>query len=70
MTDLALLKERRSKLAQLRASGIRTVVGDEGEVTYRSDEEFAAAIADLDRQIADQEGRSRSFINVRHQKGW
>lgn len=43
----------RDELVELRASGIRTVTHQNGtSMTYKSDNEMAAAIAALDSQIA------------------
>lgn len=43
----------RDELVELRASGVRTVTHQNGSaLTYKSDNEMAAAIAALDSQIA------------------
>ncbi len=47
------LEERLAKLRALRAEGVRSLRYSDGkELEYRSDAELAAAIADLERQIA------------------
>lgn len=47
------LEERLAKLRSLRAEGVRSLRYSDGkEIEYRSDAEIAAAIADLERQIA------------------
>jgi hypothetical protein len=53
MADLSTLHERLDALRAMRAEGTSRVRFSDGrEVTYRTDAEFAAAIADLERQIA------------------
>ena len=51
MGDLAQLTAWRDALMAARYQGIRTVEYDGKRVTYASDGEMAAALADLDRQI-------------------
>lgn len=47
------LEDRLAKLRSARADGVRRVRYSDGrEVEYRADSELAAAIADVERQIA------------------
>ena len=52
MATLDELLSRREALAKLRASGSKSLRFGEREETFKSDGEMAAALADLDRQIA------------------
>lgn len=52
MADAAELAARLEALRKARASGVRKVKHGEREMEYRSDAELAAAIADLERQVA------------------
>ncbi|WP_448187916.1 phage head-tail joining protein [Azospirillum sp. sgz301742] len=53
MATLEELRSQRETLAQCRASGLRAVqYADGSRNEYKSDAEMAAALADLDRQIA------------------
>lgn len=56
------LKARHSALLAARYSGTRSVSYDGKSVTYGSDAEMAAAIADIERRIAAMErGAGRIF---------
>ncbi|WP_018389176.1 phage head-tail joining protein [Ancylobacter sp. FA202] len=47
------LEDRLAKLRKMRADGVRRLRYTDGkEVEYRTDSELAAAIADVERQIA------------------
>jgi len=53
------LVKARDSLLNARASGVREVQDQNGEtITYKSDAQMAAALAALDRQIADATGRT------------
>lgn len=53
MADTATLIQRLEALRELRAGGeARVRLSDGREVQYRTDAEIAAAIADIERQIA------------------
>ncbi|WAC27512.1 phage head-tail joining protein [Ancylobacter sp. SL191] len=53
MAGVDVLQERLEKLRAARATGIRRLRYSDGkEHEYRTDAELAAAIADLERQIA------------------
>ncbi|MFC3119898.1 phage head-tail joining protein [Jhaorihella thermophila] len=60
MADLAQLTAWRDALMAARYQGVRTVEYDGKRVTYASDGEMAAALADLNRQIAGRPTASRS----------
>ena len=55
LTDL---KAKHSALLSARYAGLRSVNYDGRSVTYGSDAELAAAIADAERRIAALEGKS------------
>lgn len=52
MATLDELLSRRDALRRLRADGVASLKTGDSQVDYRSDAELAAALADLDRQIA------------------
>ena len=54
------LARLRDELIRARARGIRTLEYDGKRVTYTSDAEMAAAIADLDRRITNSTARGAS----------
>jgi hypothetical protein len=69
---LSDLQKWRDKLFQARMSGIREVRDSNGEtITYRSDAEMAAALAAVDRAIAErtQSGRPVKTILFTTSKG-
>ena len=68
MADLAQLTAWRDALMAARYQGIRTVEYDGKRVTYASDGEMAAALADLNRQIAGDAGRV-SVVRIQSSKG-
>ena len=55
--DTSAFKVRRDALMAARYQGVRTVEYDGKRITYASDGEMAAALADLNRQVA---GATRS----------
>jgi hypothetical protein len=56
--NLEQLKIHREALQTARLSGVLTVRTGEKYVTYKSDKEMQSTLADLERQIANLEGRS------------
>ena len=56
MAPPAELRDRLENLRSIRASAEREVQFGDERVVYRSDEEIAAAIDDLERQIAAASG--------------
>ena len=68
MADLAQLTAWRDALMAARYRGVRTVEYDGKRVTYASDGEMAAALADLNRQIAGATDRI-SVVRVQSSKG-
>lgn len=56
MATPAELRDRLENLRSIRASAEREVQFGDERVVYRSDEEIAAAIDDLERQIAAASG--------------
>lgn len=69
MTDLATLQAQRQKLAEVRAHGMRTVQYGDKKVEYRTDAEMRAALADLDRQIAQASGKRILQVRIASSKG-
>lgn len=69
MADLAQLTAWRDALMESRFRGVRTVEYDGRRVTYSTDAEMAAALADLDRKIADAGGTRVSVVRIASSKG-
>jgi hypothetical protein len=69
MSDLAQLTAWRDALMAARYRGVRTVEHDGKRVTYASDAEMAAALADLDRKIAAAGGSRVSVVRIASSKG-
>ncbi len=65
MATLAELQARRDDLAKKRASGVKAMESGERRTEYKTDAEMAAAIADLDRQIAAASGQRAAVSVVR-----
>ena len=68
MADLAQLTAWRDALMAARYRGVRTVEYDSKRVTYASDGEMAAALADLNRQIAGATDRIL-VVRIQSSKG-
>ena len=61
---------RRDALLEARWRGVRTVDIDGRRITYATDAEMAAAIADLERRIADASaGARRRIVRTAASKG-
>lgn len=61
---------RRDALLAARFRGVRTVEVEGRRITYATDAEMAAALADLERRIADaQAGTRRRIVRTRARKG-
>ncbi|MFN6998572.1 phage head-tail joining protein [Elioraea tepidiphila] len=61
---------RRDALLEARWRGVRTVDIDGRRITYATDTEMAAAIADLERRIADASaGARRRIVRTAASKG-
>ena len=56
---LEQLKAQREALQAARLSGVFQIKAGDKWITYRSDKEIQAALADVDREIAQMEGRPR-----------
>lgn len=69
MTTLATLQARLAKLREIRASGVLSAEVDGQKAVFRSDVELAAAIADLERQIAAGTGGRVTSIRLSTSKG-
>ena len=68
MVSLAQLTAWRDALMAARYRGLRTVEYDGKRVTYASDAEMAAALADLNRQIQGATDRI-SVVRIQSSKG-
>ena len=68
MASLAQLTAWRDALMAARYQGIRTVEYDGKRITYASDGEIAAALADLNRQITGTTARI-SVVRIQSSKG-
>ena len=68
MADLAQLTAWRDALMAARYRGVRSVEYDGKRITYASDREMAAALADLNRQIAAATERV-SVVRIQSSKG-
>jgi len=61
---------RRDALLAARFRGVRSVEVEGRRIAYATDAEMAAAIADLERRIADaQAGTRRRIVRARASKG-
>jgi hypothetical protein len=74
MVDLPTLVAQRDRLAGIRAKGVKSyeiaVEGSTRRMEYRSDAEIAAAIAELDRQIAAaSSGQPVRSVHITYSKG-
>lgn len=71
MATLAEARAMREELSKARSSGLSAVSYSDGSsVTYKSDAAMRAALADLDRQIAELSGTQRiSVIRISSNKG-
>jgi len=63
------LETLRDTLIRARAQGVRSLLYEGKRVEYGSDAEMTAAIADLDRRIATNEGRAIGKIRISTSKG-
>ncbi|WP_333669610.1 phage head-tail joining protein [Elioraea tepidiphila] len=67
---LEQMTARRDALLEARWRGVRTVDIDGRRITYATDAEMAAAIADLERRIADTSaGARRRIVRTAASKG-
>ncbi|PRX29949.1 hypothetical protein SAMN05216257_10932 [Meinhardsimonia xiamenensis] len=61
---------RREALLEARYRGVRTVEVEGRRITYATDAEMAAALADIERRIADASaGRRRRIVRATASKG-
>lgn len=67
--DLTELTADRDRLLKARARGVRSATVEGRAVTYSSDAEMAAALADLERRIAAASGRRRGPVRTAARKG-
>lgn len=69
MADLAELTARLEALRKARANGVRRVKHGDRETEYRGDAELAAAITDLERQVAAASRPPVRTIQITMNKG-
>jgi hypothetical protein len=69
MIGLAQLEAMRDKLLKARFAGVRTVEYDGRRVTYASDAEMAAALADLEKRIAAASAPRVAQVRISSSKG-
>jgi hypothetical protein len=68
--DINQMTARRDALLEARWRGVRTVEIEGRRITYATDAEMAAAIADLERRIADASaGARRRIVRTAASKG-
>lgn len=67
---VATLQAQLDGLREARASGLRRVRFDTEEIEYRNDADLAAAIADLERRIANCGGRRLHTVKLFSSKGF
>ncbi|MEM7695302.1 MAG: hypothetical protein AAF318_12690 [Pseudomonadota bacterium] len=71
MATVEVINQRLETLRAERAKGRRRVRFGDREIEYRHDNEMAAAIADLERQLQEATtGRLPRILNIRSNKGW
>lgn len=69
MADIADLESMREALLQARFAGVRTVEYEGRRITYATDAEMAAALADFDRRIAPASAPRVSQVRISSSKG-
>lgn len=69
MTDLATLESQLAELLAVRHGGARRVKFRDRETEFQSDAELAAAIADLERRIAEAKGSRVRTVRFATSKG-
>ncbi len=69
MHTLAELQTQLRRLQDQRATPEASVAYDGSEVTYKTDAQLAAAIADLESRIASVEGRQVRKVRITTSKG-
>lgn len=69
MATLADLEAQLATLRKHRANGIRSVEYAGHRVEYKTDSEMAAAIADVERQIAALQGGRVTTVLIHSSKG-
>jgi len=57
-----------TKLRTARASGLRETMHGDTRIAYKSDAEMAAAIADLEQQLAEASGTQRRGVTYIFQR--
>lgn len=68
-TTLTDLQAWRDALLRARYSGVRNVEYDGKRVSYATDAEMAAALADLERRIAGMTGGRVTQVQINSSKG-
>jgi hypothetical protein len=69
MADVGDLEAMRDALLAARFAGVRTVEYEGRRITYATDAEMAAALADLDRRIGAASAPRVSQVRISSSKG-
>ena len=69
MANLAELQADLTKLQAVRNQGVQRTRYDDKEVTYRTDAELAAAMRDIEAQIADLQSTKIRTVRFTSSKG-
>ncbi len=69
MTDMTDMAAWRDALLKARYSGVRIVEYDGKRVSYATDAEMAAALADLERRIGNQQSGGVTQVRINSTKG-
>jgi hypothetical protein len=69
MADITELEGMREALLKARFAGVRTVEYEGRRVTYATDAEMAAALADLDRRVGAASAPRVTQVRIRSWKG-
>jgi hypothetical protein len=69
MANIAELETMREALLQARFAGVRAVEFEGRRITYATDAEMAAALADIDRRIAAASAPPVSQVRISSSKG-
>lgn len=69
MATLAELQDQLDRLRDVRAKGVSGYSIKDRSMTYRSDDELAAAIADVERRISAASGTMVRHIHFNSSKG-
>lgn len=69
MASLSEMQAQLQRLQEVRAKGVGSYSIKDRSMTYRSDEELASAIADLERRISAASGTQVRHVHFNSSKG-